>query len=107
MSGRRRYPRYVLSNNAGTLKILNDVTVQADARGHLIAVGDQPRTCGEMLTVELANGTLLRRAVLVAEVRPIVDGGSIRHWSRLVPVEVQGRSTTGGHTDSRLGVETG
>ena len=105
MSGRRRYPRYVMSNSVGTLRLLSDVTVLQDARGDLIAISDQPRICGEVLTVERANGSLGKSAVIVAEVRPLVDRGSIRHWSRLVLLPVEGCATTVGPTGERPDVE--
>lgn len=105
MSGRRRYPRYVMTNSVGTLRVLSDVTVHQDARGDLISISDQPRKCGEVLTFEPANG-LGRTVVRVAEVRPIVDGGAIWHWARLVLLELEGHSSTGGPTGARLDTET-
>jgi hypothetical protein len=95
MSGRRRYPRYVMSNCVGTLRVLSDVTVHRDARGDLIAISDQPRTAGDELTIELMNGTLGNTSVRVAETRPILENGSIRHWLRLVLLESDGGSTAG------------
>jgi hypothetical protein len=84
-----------MSNCVGTLRVSHDVTVQQDARGDLIAMSDHPRTSGEVLTIELMNGTLVRTSVRVAETRPIVENGSIRHWLRLVRLESDGGSTTG------------
>jgi hypothetical protein len=95
MSGRRRHPRYVMSNFIGTLRVSSDVTVHHDARGDLIAISDQPRTTGDVLTIELMNGTLVSAAVRVAETRPILENGSIRHWLRLVLLEPDGGSTAG------------
>ena len=90
MSGRRRHPRYVMSNFIGTLRVSSDVTVHHDARGDLIAISDQPRKCGDVLSIELVTGALARTPVRVVEVRPIVDQGSIRHWLRLVALEDNG-----------------
>src|SRR5438093_1706728 len=95
MSGRRRQPRYVMSNFMGTLRVSSDVTVHHDARGDLIAISDQPRTAGDVLTIELMNGSLVTTSVRVAETRPILENGSIRHWLRLVLLEPDGGSTAG------------
>jgi hypothetical protein len=93
MSGRRRHTRYVMSNFMGTLRVSSDVTVHHDARGDLIAISDQPRTAGDILTIEVMNGSLVTTSVRVAETRPILENGSIRHWLRLV-LESTGGSTT-------------
>jgi hypothetical protein len=106
MSGRRRYPRYAISNCVGTVRVVSDVTVQEDARGDLIAISDQPRTCGEMLTIELMNGALVRTPVCVAETRPIVENGSIWHWLRLVPRELDCGSMTADRAGAPPLVET-
>jgi hypothetical protein len=95
MTGRRRHPRYVMSNFIGTLRVSSDVTLHRDARGDLIAISDQPRTVGDVLTIELTNGTLVSTSVHVAETRPILQNGSIRHWLRLVLLESNGGSTVG------------
>jgi hypothetical protein len=96
MSGRRIHPRYVLSNCIGALRVVTDLTAYQDARGDLTAVSDQPRTCGEELTIELINGNV-RIPVRVAQSRPIVEDGSIRHLLTLVRLDQDGRSgTTGG-----------
>ena len=87
MSGRRRHPRYVMPNSEGTLRLVTDVVVRQDARGNLIAISDQPRKCGDVLSIELVTGAFARTPVRVVEVRPIVDQGSIRHWLRLVTLE--------------------
>jgi hypothetical protein len=100
MSGRRRYSRYVMSNCLGTLRVLSEVTVEQDPRGDLIAISDQPRTVGDVLTIELMNGSLLGAAVRVAETRPIVENGSIRHWLRLVLLGPDGTSITDERVDA-------
>ena len=96
MSGRRLYPRYVMSNCVGTLRVSSDVTVHHDARGDLIAVSDQPRTTGDVLTIELMNGTLVSMSVRIAETRPIIENGSIRHWLRLVLLDSDAAGATAG-----------
>jgi len=90
MAGRRRHPRCVMPNWEGTLQVVTDVSVHRDARGDLIAISDQPVHCGELLTVELTNEARVRTPVRVAEVRPIVVSGSIRHFLRLVPIREDG-----------------
>src|SRR5438034_10952916 len=86
MSGRRRHPRYVMSNFIGTLRVSSDVTVHHDARGNLIAISDQPRTAGDILTIEVMSGSLVTTSVRIAETRPTLENGSIRHWLRLAPL---------------------
>jgi hypothetical protein len=95
MSGRRRHPRYVMSNFTGTLRVSIDVTVHHDARGDLIAISDHLCTAGDVLTIELMNRTLVSASVRVAETCPILENGSIRHWLRLVLLEPDGGSTAG------------
>jgi DUF1365 family protein len=87
MAGRRRHPRYVMSNSEGTLQVVTDVSVHRDAQGDLTAITDRPLPRGEVLTLEVMNGAFVRTPVHVAEVRPIIVSGSIRHWLRLVPIE--------------------
>jgi hypothetical protein len=93
MSGRRRHPRYVMWNVEGTLRMVTDVMVQQDTRGNLIALSDQPRSCGEKLIIELTSGDLVRIPVRVAGSCPIVEDGSIRHLLTLVRLEQDDRSS--------------
>ena len=93
MSGRRRHPRHVISNCQGALRVLRVVTVRHSDDGDLVAISDEPRTCGEVLTVELMNGTRVRARVRVTESRLMVENGSIRHRVRLMPIE-QGHHAT-------------
>jgi hypothetical protein len=91
MAGRRRHPRYLMPISEGTLQVVTDVTVHPDGPGDLTAISDQRVQRGEMLTIELMNeGARVRTAVRVAEVRPIIVNGSIRHILRLVPVKKDG-----------------
>lgn len=96
MSGRRRHPRYVMSNVVGMLRVVTDVTVQQDAQGDLIAVTDQPRTCGEELTIELMSGDLVRIPVRVTQSCLVVEDRSIRHLLTLVRLEQDRRSEVTG-----------
>src|SRR6266545_3739780 len=94
MSGRRRHSRHVISNCKGTLCVLREVTVQHGNDGDLVAISDEPRTCGEVLTIELMNGTRVKTPVRVTECSLMVENGSIRHRVRLMLIEQDRRSTT-------------
>jgi hypothetical protein len=84
----------VLSNCEGTLRVLSDVMVQHGAGEDLIATSDEPRTCGQVLTIELISGNSVRIPVRVAQSRPIVEDGSIRHVLMLVRLEQDDRLAT-------------
>jgi hypothetical protein len=86
MFGRRRHPRHEISNCKGTLRVLCEVTVQHADEGHLVAISDEPRTCGEVLTIELMNGSRVRTPVRVTDCSLMVENGSIRHRVRLMPI---------------------
>jgi hypothetical protein len=101
MSGRRRHPRYVMSNCEATLRVLSEVTVHEDEEWGLIAISDEPGTCGEVLTVELMNGSLVRTPVRVVESHPLVHNGSIRHRLALVQPRA---GPPFDHTRGRMGV---
>jgi hypothetical protein len=95
MSGRRRHPRYVMSNCEATLHVFSEVTVQ-QGESDLIAIAGEARIRGEVLAIELMNGTLVRTPVRVADSRPIVKNGSIWHELRLMRLEQDAGSTTTG-----------
>ncbi len=69
------------------LRILSDVTVRQGDNGDLIVTSCDARSPGEVLTLELVNGPSVRTVVRVAESRPIIVGGSLRHRLRLTPLE--------------------
>jgi hypothetical protein len=76
-----------MPHSEGTLRVVTDVVVRQDARGNLVAISDQPRKCGDVVSVVLVTGALSRTPVRVVEVRPIVGNGSVRHWLRFVALE--------------------
>jgi hypothetical protein len=95
MSGRRRHSRHVISNCEGTLRVFNEVTVQHGDNGNLLAIADRPHTHGEVLAMELMDGTRVRIPVRITGSRPILQSGSIRHQLLLVRFEDM-RSTPAG-----------
>jgi hypothetical protein len=76
-----------MSHCDGALRILSDVTVRHMAEGDLVVISDKPRTCGEVLTLELMNGTLVRTHVRVESSMEVVERGTIQHELRLVRLE--------------------
>ena len=84
MSGRRQYHRYSVTNAAGNLKVVRDVTIWRDIEDDIIAIGDEPEPTGELLELEhMVNGTLITIQVSVIESHPTMVNGSIRHRLRL------------------------
>jgi hypothetical protein len=84
MSGRRQYHRYSVTNAAGNLKVVRDVTIWRDIEDDFIAIGDEPEPTGELLALEyMVNGTLMTVEVCVIESHPTMVNGSIRHRLRL------------------------
>jgi hypothetical protein len=64
-----------MSHREGALRILSDVTVRHLAEGDLIAISDKPRTCGDVLTLELMNGMLVRTFLRVASSTEVIERG--------------------------------
>lgn len=86
MSGRRIYPRFREGVPCdGQLRISHDVAVQVDERTSEVTVlSDAPAVVGEELTLALvsAAGTM-EFVVRVAESRPQIVNGTVRHSVRL------------------------
>jgi hypothetical protein len=109
MSGRRSHLRFTINPALdGLLRVLNDVIVQPSERDGLIAISREPGVVGETLFVQILDrqGTL-NKSMRIAESRPLVSDGAVRHWLRLERVEpvqpgiVSGTASTEPQTTTR------
>ena len=89
MSGRRRHERFAPAQSwEGALRVLRDVIVQDGADGELIVFGGAPGVVDEVMTLDLAGaGQVVTLRVRVAESRPVILDGSVRHRIRLDVLE--------------------
>lgn len=85
MSGRRSYARFSIEPAGhGVLRVMRDVVVQQAGGEELIVIGREAAAVGELLTLELAAGDAgSHLSVRVAECRPVLVDGSMRHRLRL------------------------
>lgn len=85
MSGRRYHARFaVRPSPEGVVRVPRDVMVQTDGGSDVVVISPLPGVIGEVLILELSNGThgaSLR--VQVAASGPIVVGSVVRHRLRL------------------------
>ena len=87
MLGRRRHQRYVIAHSTGTLQVSSEVTVEQRDGTNLIAISNEARVPGEMLVIELVDGSRhVHTPVRVADSRPIVVAGSVRHRLSLIRI---------------------
>ncbi len=89
MSGRRSHSRFtIIPASEGVLRILTDVVVQQSDSRELVAISREPGIVGEVLAAQIMSrqGTM-HTAVRVAESRPLVSDGTVRHRLRLERVE--------------------
>src|SRR5262245_53535245 len=87
MSVRRRGSRLQLLNGDGVLRVWRDVIGRRTDAGDYLVVSNEPGFTGEHLTVYLASGDSEPIPVRVAESRPIICDGSLRHQLRLSPLD--------------------
>jgi hypothetical protein len=89
MSGRRSHPRFTISPaSEGVLRILTDVVVQQSDNNELVAISREPGIVGEVLAAQIMSWQgIMHTAVRVAESRPLVSEGTIRHRLRLERVQ--------------------
>src|SRR5262245_28727365 len=81
---RRRKDRFGVTNIAGVLRVLSEVTVRRGLGGEFVAISDAPATIGEQLTLDrIVNGTLVTVPVCVIDSRPAMLRGTLCHWLRL------------------------
>ena len=81
MSGRRRYERFQPTQPwDGHLRVLQDVIVQLDSAGQLVAFGHLPGVIGEVVRLDLSGGgRAISLDVRVDESRPVIVDGGVRH----------------------------
>ena len=66
----------------GVLRILRDVVVKRLKNGDIVATGSEPGLVGEIVTLHLVGGGDVRARV--ADSRPVLVDGFVRHRLRLV-----------------------
>jgi hypothetical protein len=85
MSGRRSHARYTVTPaSEGLLRVLRDVMLQSSQDDEIIAISREPGVVGEQLQVEMFDeGASTHRAARIADSRPVVIDGALRHRLRL------------------------
>ena len=85
MSGRRSHVRFAVAPAAeGVIRVPQDIHVQTNGGSEVVVVSPSPAVVGEHLTLELfEEGSSSVVHVEVAESRPIVVDGVVRHRLRL------------------------
>ena len=85
MSGRRSHARFAVNPPAeGVIRVPRDVQIQTTAGSDLVVISSVPGVVDEHLNLELFNnGSCSNLRVQVAESRPIVVDGLVRHRLRL------------------------
>lgn len=83
MGDRRRHQRFVMTDACeGTFQLLEDVTIEDVSADQLRLLSVSPATPGEVVSVEVpgeqGNGNAVFRGQ-VAESRPVMTDGSLRH----------------------------
>jgi hypothetical protein len=92
MAGRRSYPRFVVTNSAGVMKIARDVTVTS-AGNELLAVSSEAAGVGDAVTIELVTeGRLERLELRVAASHPVVVAGILRYRIHMPHPKAVGRA---------------
>ena len=81
MSGRRRHDRYQPARPwDARLRVLQDVIVQVEPAGQLVAFGHLPGVVGEVVRLDLSGGgRSISLDVKVGESRPVIVDGGVRH----------------------------
>lgn len=86
MTGRRRYPRYVLAEPVdGHLRIRNEVVIDRRDDHEIEARATQPCRPDERLLLEVPGDGSGRIVVRVLESRPVLlENGGVQHQLRLL-----------------------
>jgi hypothetical protein len=85
--GRRRHKRFSISNSNGTLSVLREITLKDGPNAEVIAVDREPRSKGEVVTVEtVVNNAVTVRHMVVVSSSPIVRSGAVLHQMLLRPI---------------------
>jgi hypothetical protein len=74
----------------GVLRILYDVAVQEWAPNEVVAISREPGIVGEVIALQImdSHGTM-HTAARIAESRPLVADGAVRHRLRLERVQAR------------------
>jgi hypothetical protein len=85
MLGRRKHPRYVLSETVvGSLQLRDEVSIERWGEREVVVLSPEPVKPEERLTLEVPGQSRHRVHVRVLESRPaLTDGNVIRHRLRL------------------------
>jgi hypothetical protein len=86
MFGRRSHSRFTIDPASdGLLRILSDVVVQQSQDQELIAISREPGVVGDLVAVQImTRHGVVRTSVRIAESRPVITDGAVRHRLRLV-----------------------
>lgn len=85
MFGRRSHQRFAIATSSeGTLRVLRDVLVERLVRDEIVVIGRRAGVVGETLRIEVED-TGCGLSVRVAESRPAVAEGTVRHRICLLP----------------------
>jgi hypothetical protein len=89
MSGRRSHARLALSPAAeGVVRILRDVAIQHAGHGEFTVISREPGVLDERMDIEFADQpSPMAFQVEVADSRPLVMDGAVRHQLRLRVIE--------------------
>lgn len=89
MTGRRSHPRYAVASPwDGSMRVLRDVILHRTAPDELLAVSHAPAVAGEEMSLDvIGGGSSVGLRVKVAESRPVIVEGSVRHRIRLLVLE--------------------
>jgi hypothetical protein len=98
MLGRRKHPRYVLSETiVGNLQLRDEVSIERWGEQEVVVLSPEPVKPEERLTLEVPGHSRHRVHVRVLESRPsLTDGNVIRHRLRLAVEGQAGHATHGG-----------
>jgi hypothetical protein len=80
MFGRRSHQRFTISTSPeGTLRMLRDVLIERIVRDEIVVISRHAGIVGDTLTLKLGESGSIALPVRVAESRPIVSDGTVRH----------------------------
>jgi hypothetical protein len=91
MYDRRRYARFQVCDGwKGTLRILQDLTIEQYVDDELWVLSAHPARRDDILDLEIAGaGTVVSLKARVAAAEPVPNGGSVKHRLRLAILEAQ------------------
>ena len=85
MAGRRSHPRFAVATPwDGAMRVLRDVILHRSGPEELLAVSQTPGLVGEEMTLDvIGGGSSVALRVKVADSRPLMVDGAVRHRIRL------------------------